>query len=69
MNSRCFNSNLYLIGNQSTKYSFRCYEVICSPTKKTLTIRVGKTFGFCLFPGQTIRVKGYEGNLTCPLSF
>ena len=69
MNSRCFDSSLYIIGSQPSKYPFRCYEVACSPTRKTLTIRVGKSFGLCLFPGQVIKVKGYDGNLTCPLSF
>jgi hypothetical protein len=36
---------------------------------KTLTIRIGKTFGLCMFPGQVISIKGYDGTLTCPLNF
>jgi len=67
--SRCFDSDLRVTGAAQSKFPFRCYEVICSSTMKTLTIRVGKTFGFCMFPGQAITLKGYDGTLTCPLNF
>lgn len=67
--SRCFDSDLRTSGAAASKYAFRCYDVICSATRKTLTIRVGKTFGLCLFPGQIIRIKGFDGTLSCPLSF
>jgi hypothetical protein len=67
--SRCFVSDLHVIGTAPSKYAFRCYEVICSATMKTLTIRIGSTFGFCLFPNQVITVTGYNGSLSCPTSF
>jgi len=67
--SRCFVSDLRVSGATPSKYSFRCYEVICSATMKTLTIRIGNTFGFCLFPNQVINVSGYDGTLACPYSF
>ena len=67
--SRCFDSDLRVSGAAPSKYPFRCYEVICSPTMKTLTIRIGTTFGLCLFPGQTVNIRGYDGTLTCPLNF
>jgi hypothetical protein len=65
--SRCFNSDLRVSGNNATKYAYRCYSVICSGT--TLTIKIGKTYGLCTFPGQNITIKGYDGNLTCPMDF
>lgn len=67
--SRCFESDLILSGQQPSKYPFRCYEAVCSPTGRTLTIRVGKSFVFCMFPNQVIKVKGYDGTLRCPDNF
>jgi hypothetical protein len=67
--SRCFDSDLRVSGAAPSKLPFRCYQVICSLTMKTLTIRIGTTFGLCLFPGQTVTIRGYDGTLTCPLNF
>lgn len=67
--ARCFESDLRLAGNPRTKYGFRCYEAMCSWNGQTLTIRVGNTYAFCLFPNQEVQVKGYDGTLRCPKEF
>lgn len=69
MKSRCYSSDLRLSGQPPTKYPFRCYETICSPTGRTLTLRVAKKLAFCMFPNQVIQVKGYDGTIRCPDSF
>lgn len=69
MRSRCFNSDLHLTGTEQSRHPYRCYEVLCSKTTRTLTIRIGDRFALCLFPNQQITVPGYEGTLTCPLDF
>jgi hypothetical protein len=67
--SRCFVSDLILSGEQPSKYAFRCYETVCSPTGRTMTVRVGKTLVLCMFPNQVTKVNGYDGTLKCPNSF
>jgi|688.fasta_scaffold381127_1 hypothetical protein len=69
LKSRCYNSDLRLTGQTPSRFSFRCYETICSPSGRTLTVRVGQTLIFCMFPNQLLTVKGYEGTLRCPDSF
>lgn len=69
MKSRCYAADLRTSGQPPTKYPFRCYETICSPTGRTLTLRVGKSLVFCMFPNQVVNVKGYDGSLRCPDSF
>jgi hypothetical protein len=67
--SRCFDSNLVASGSNQTKYPFRCYTTLCSPSGKTLTVKIGKKYSLCMFPGQNISISGYDGTLTCPRSF
>lgn len=50
--SRSYVSDLRKTGSPPSKYSFRCYETLCSPDYHTLTIRVGQTYGLCMFPNQ-----------------
>ena len=64
--SRCYGSDLRKAGTKNTKYNFRCYETMCSPTGRTLTIRVGTSYGFCLYPNQNISINGFDGKLQCP---
>ena len=67
--SRCFDSSLVQQGSPPTKYPFRCYTTVCSPSGRTLTVKVGKKYALCMFPGQNITVSGYSGYLICPSSF
>ncbi len=67
--SRCFDSTFTSSVNLTGKYPFRCYQVICSPTYQTLTIKIGSKYTLCLFPRQKVTVNGYYGILTCPKSF
>lgn len=67
--SRCFSSNLILKGSTQSRHPFRCYRALCSSSGKSLTIQVGNTYAYCIFPGQNITVSGYDGYLICPRSF
>lgn len=69
MNSRCYTSDLRLAGQPLPKYSFRCYETICSPSRRGLTLRVGRTLAYCAFPNQVLTVPGFDGTIRCPDSF